>query len=75
MVRKTTVSRRTPEIEDIFSVGERRNETPGVGTYTAAGADGCRTPDLDEILHSDVDDGVQRDPKHENITEHRGMPS
>ena len=68
-----TVSRRTPDMDDIFPTGVQSSNARGVGTSTESEAAGRRTPDLDEIFESDIMCGDRRDPGSEGTANRRGM--
>ena len=64
-----TISRQTPEIEDIFS-----NEIQGCdgleqGICAQSGPGGRQTPDLGEIFQPDDRDAGRRTPEHECVAE------
>ena len=67
------VSRRTPDMDDIFSMELRSLKTQGLESYAGTGSAGRRTPDLNEIFEPDGDDGGRRVPKNTGIDDDRGM--
>ena len=68
-----TVSRRTPDMDDIFPTGVQSSNAWGVGTSTESEAAGRRTPDLDEIFESDIMGGGRRAQGSEGNADRRGM--
>ena len=68
-----TVSRRTPDMDDIFPTGVQSSNARGVGTSTESEAAGRRTPDLDEIFESDIMGGGRQAQGSEGNADHRGM--
>ena len=67
------VSRRTPEMDDIFPTEVQTSNAQGVGKRTESGAAGRRTPDLDEIFESDKMGGGWRAQGSEGNADRRGM--
>ena len=68
-----TVSRRTPEMEDIFSIEAQGGEGVGNAIWAGPVPAGRRTPDLDEIFEPDADVVGQQTPNSESVVACRGM--